>query len=163
MVDVNISIMLDATGLHISSDVTLIGVQYTNKETRFLFDKPGELQDQQMLLMFTTSWQKVSFEPMNIGVATEFPLVSLFTQGESLTIAVAIDTPEGRLVSNRLQLSFELALPPAITVLGMPDWVNAYIKVLGAYDTYEQLVAAHPAGKEGDAYIVDKQLFIWTI
>lgn len=37
------------------------------------------------------------------------------------------------------------------------------VRVLGRYDTLEQLNSAHPSGNEnGDGYIVDKDLWVWT-
>ena len=37
------------------------------------------------------------------------------------------------------------------------------VKVLGRYDTLDQLNQAHPSGNEnGDGYIVDKDLWVWT-
>ncbi len=33
--------------------------------------------------------------------------------------------------------------------------------ILGAYDTFEELIAAHPTANEGDAFLVDGELFVW--
>ena len=33
--------------------------------------------------------------------------------------------------------------------------------ILGSYDTFEELIAAHPTAKEGDAFLVDGELFVW--
>lgn len=33
--------------------------------------------------------------------------------------------------------------------------------ILGSYDTFEELIAAHPTANEGDAFIVDGELFVW--
>lgn len=33
--------------------------------------------------------------------------------------------------------------------------------ILGSYDTFEELIAAHPTANEGDAFLVDGELFIW--
>lgn len=35
------------------------------------------------------------------------------------------------------------------------------VTILGSYDTYEQLIAAHPTGQSGDGYLVDGDLFVW--
>lgn len=35
------------------------------------------------------------------------------------------------------------------------------ITILDSYDTYEQLVAAHPTGNEGDGYLVNGDLWVW--
>jgi hypothetical protein len=33
----------------------------------------------------------------------------------------------------------------------------------GAYDSYEDLIAEHPNGKQGDAYYINPDLWIWDI
>lgn len=33
--------------------------------------------------------------------------------------------------------------------------------ILGSYDTFEELMAAHPSANEGDAFLVDGVLFVW--
>ena len=33
--------------------------------------------------------------------------------------------------------------------------------ILGAYDTFDELIAAHPTANEGDAFLVDGELFVW--
>ena len=33
--------------------------------------------------------------------------------------------------------------------------------ILGSYDTFEELIAAHPPANEGDAFLVDGELFVW--
>ena len=33
--------------------------------------------------------------------------------------------------------------------------------ILGSYDTLDELIAAHPTANEGDAFIVDGELFVW--
>lgn len=33
--------------------------------------------------------------------------------------------------------------------------------ILGSYDTFEELIAAHPTANEGDAFLVDGVLFVW--
>ena len=33
--------------------------------------------------------------------------------------------------------------------------------ILGSYDTLEELIAAHPTANEGDAFLVDGELFVW--
>ena len=33
--------------------------------------------------------------------------------------------------------------------------------ILGSYDTFEELIAAHPTANEGDAFLVDGELFVW--
>ena len=33
--------------------------------------------------------------------------------------------------------------------------------ILGSYDTFEELMAAHPTANEGDAFLVDGVLFVW--
>src|SRR5690606_13620659 len=35
------------------------------------------------------------------------------------------------------------------------------INILGSYDSYEDLVDAHPTGNEGDAYLVQGDLYVW--
>ena len=37
------------------------------------------------------------------------------------------------------------------------------VTILGSYDTYADLVAAHPTGSTGDSYIVDGDLYIWSV
>ena len=36
------------------------------------------------------------------------------------------------------------------------------LSIKGSYDTYEELVQAHPTGSLGDAYIVDDDLYLWV-
>lgn len=36
------------------------------------------------------------------------------------------------------------------------------VTILGSYDTYDDLVAAHPTGTTGDSYIVDGDLYVWS-
>ena len=36
------------------------------------------------------------------------------------------------------------------------------VTILGSYDTYEDLVSAHPAGDPGDSYIIDGDLWVWS-
>lgn len=36
------------------------------------------------------------------------------------------------------------------------------INVLGFYNTFEELIAAHPVGQVGDAYIVGNDLYVWN-
>ena len=36
------------------------------------------------------------------------------------------------------------------------------VTILGSYDSYEELVAAHPTGSEGDAYMVNGNLYVWS-
>lgn len=33
--------------------------------------------------------------------------------------------------------------------------------ILGSYNTFDELIAAHPTANEGDAFLVDGELFIW--
>jgi hypothetical protein len=33
--------------------------------------------------------------------------------------------------------------------------------IFGSYDTFEELIAAHPTANEGDAFLVDGELFVW--
>lgn len=33
--------------------------------------------------------------------------------------------------------------------------------ILGSYDTLQELIAAHPTANEGDAFLVDGELFVW--
>ena len=33
--------------------------------------------------------------------------------------------------------------------------------ILGSYDTFEELIAAHPTANEGDTFLVDGELFVW--
>ena len=33
--------------------------------------------------------------------------------------------------------------------------------ILGSYDTFEELIAVHPTANEGDAFLVDGELFVW--
>ena len=33
--------------------------------------------------------------------------------------------------------------------------------ILGSYDTFEELIAAHPTANEGDAFLVNGELFVW--
>jgi hypothetical protein len=36
------------------------------------------------------------------------------------------------------------------------------VRILGSFDTYEELVAAHPSGQPGDAWLVAGDLYVWT-
>ena len=36
------------------------------------------------------------------------------------------------------------------------------VSILGSYDSYAELVAAHPTGTTGDAYLVDGDLYVWN-
>lgn len=36
------------------------------------------------------------------------------------------------------------------------------VNILGSYDTYEDLIAAHPTGNAGDAYLVQGDLYVWS-
>lgn len=36
------------------------------------------------------------------------------------------------------------------------------VTILGYYDSYEELIAQHPSGNPGDAYIVDGDLYVWA-
>lgn len=44
---------------------------------------------------------------------------------------------------------------------------NAGFKILGRYDTYAQMAAAHPTGKAGDAYAVgsenENEIYVWGV
>ena len=33
--------------------------------------------------------------------------------------------------------------------------------ILGSYDTFDELIAAHPTANEGDAFLVAGELFVW--
>lgn len=33
--------------------------------------------------------------------------------------------------------------------------------ILGSYNTFDELIAAHPTANEGDAFLVDGELFVW--
>ena len=37
------------------------------------------------------------------------------------------------------------------------------VTILGSYDSYSDLIAEHPTGNAGDSYIVDGDLYIWSI
>lgn len=39
---------------------------------------------------------------------------------------------------------------------------GASVKILGAYDTYEELLKEHPVGNIGDGYLIDGNLYVWT-
>ena len=39
--------------------------------------------------------------------------------------------------------------------------MGAATVILGSYDTFEELIAAHPTDNEGDAFLVDGELFVW--
>lgn len=49
-----------------------------------------------------------------------------------------------------------------ICVTGAKGADGTSISILGSYNTYAELVNAHPVGSPGDAYIVDKDLYIWS-
>ena len=36
------------------------------------------------------------------------------------------------------------------------------VNILGSYDTFDELVAAHPTGAPGDAYLIYGQLYVWS-
>lgn len=36
------------------------------------------------------------------------------------------------------------------------------INILGSYNTYDELIAAHPTGKTGDGYLIDGELYVWS-
>ena len=36
------------------------------------------------------------------------------------------------------------------------------VNILGSYDSYEELIAAHPTGNPGDSYLVDGDLYVWS-
>lgn len=36
------------------------------------------------------------------------------------------------------------------------------VRILGSYDTYEDLIAEHPTGNVGDSYLVDEALYVWS-
>jgi hypothetical protein len=36
------------------------------------------------------------------------------------------------------------------------------ITILGSYDTEEELIAAHPTGNAGDAYLINGDLYVWS-
>lgn len=39
---------------------------------------------------------------------------------------------------------------------------GASVKILGAYNTYEELLKDHPVGNIGDGYLIDGNLYVWT-
>ena len=39
---------------------------------------------------------------------------------------------------------------------------GAGVTILGSYNSYEELIEAHPAGSLGDAYIIDDELYVWN-
>ena len=57
-----------------------------------------------------------------------------------------------------------------ITFMRSDTGINGYngkdgtgVNILGSYDTIAELQSAHPTGKAGDAYIVNGDLYVWTI
>ena len=38
---------------------------------------------------------------------------------------------------------------------------GAGLNILGSYNTYEELIAAHPTGTTGDAYLINGSLYVW--
>lgn len=36
------------------------------------------------------------------------------------------------------------------------------VSILGSYDTYEQLIQAHPTGIPGNAYMINPYLYVWN-
>lgn len=36
------------------------------------------------------------------------------------------------------------------------------ITIKGRYDSYEELIAEHPTGEEGDAYSINGDLYVWV-
>lgn len=45
---------------------------------------------------------------------------------------------------------------------GIQGNVGTGVTILGSYPTYEALILAHPTGANGDAYIVDPYLYVWS-
>lgn len=46
---------------------------------------------------------------------------------------------------------------------GEPGEPGTGITILGSYDTYEELIAAHPAGSPGDSYLIGGDLYVWSV
>ena len=45
---------------------------------------------------------------------------------------------------------------------GLPGKDGTGVSILGAYNTLEELQNAHPTGNVGDAYMVDRNLYVWN-
>lgn len=48
-----------------------------------------------------------------------------------------------------------------LEVKGEKGDTGAATVILGSYDTFDELIAAHPTANEGDAFLVDGELFVW--
>lgn len=44
---------------------------------------------------------------------------------------------------------------------GLQGSSGTSVLILGSYPDYESLIAAHPSGTPGDAYLVDGNLYVW--
>lgn len=86
------------------------------------------------------------------------------TIDELLTINKSIrNTLEGTM-RNQMMLSSKLqSALNTPTMQGPPGPAGPVGTILGSYNTLQELIAAHPAGNQGDAYLVGGKLYVWDI
>lgn len=51
--------------------------------------------------------------------------------------------------------------PGPMGAQGLTGATGTGINILGSYPTYAALIAAHPTGNAGDAYLVQGDLYVW--
>ena len=50
----------------------------------------------------------------------------------------------------------------ATCISGAKGDTGTSVRILGSYNTYEELIAAHPTGSQGDGYLVAGYLYVWN-
>lgn len=56
----------------------------------------------------------------------------------------------------------EVSYSDPVCIQGAKGADGSSVTILGVYNTYDELIAAHPTGSAGDAYLVNGSLYIWA-
>ena len=51
----------------------------------------------------------------------------------------------------------------ALAMQGQTGADGTSVTILGSYDTYEELITAHPTGNAGDSYLINGDLYVWCV
>ena len=75
-------------------------------------------------------------------------------------------------ISIRSTITSDLGTSAKVIDTGGPDHILDFIiprgydgygvKIMGSYNTYDELIKEHPNGNLGDSYLVDDDLYIWN-
>lgn len=112
-----------------------------------------------------TWYEKVGTQAKTqIGTGTKLTINSNQLTGSTGIITYICEATYNDTTTNPPTAHAEITFTRVDTGLNGSDGADGTsVNILGSYDTLAELQTAHPTGNAGDAYIVDGDLYVWTI